>query len=847
MAVIQLILGALFLGSVFLKEASADTTPATGMIFGSGNVTVVKGEDHKCKGFTFRAPFVSGEVKVQLTLASEKYTASVTWAENVTTTGFIGCVATTSAISSSGRLINFQWIAYEDVKSSDGFSTRRLIPLYTTGTKCIDQKYEKAYSTAPHVFVTAVHKHDPLNSNSENEHDAAIVWAEDVTTQDFRACVRELKNFDGIHKNVQVDILVLFSKPNTWNTPITADVYFPNTNTPTRTEGYSYCQTVKFDQEFYSPPAMITTAEHYKDNVAATIDADNNAIQEWVRNVTSTGFEVCLKDIQRYDARHDPVTVNYITAGYYHPCNNVNCPYYGVCQAAGPTTHSCICVPCSTNESEPLCDNKGITHQSICKYKFKVCQDKEEPGIKHYGSCKPFVIQRGRVTLRLDTVDVKCRFVAFKSSFEVGRGTVNLQTSINYFNFTGSFVHDAAVAWVENVNLTSFEVCVLKAGRGDRLTPDSGLTFVDYVAFQEAPVNAVAGQQLMTDWWDGTNCQSITFSKPFDSSPHVLVTAEHSRPYLKHDAASTWVEDIKLNAFKVCLREMQNFDGQHKNILVNWFAYKDLPESLLSQQHKLAFPNNYKPRLQDHNAFCQILQFPETFLSAPTIIVSAAHTKTSLTMPPEYNSIVTWVEHINPINCSVCMKELNNLAAGHDADGYDPADVSMLVIGAPKHMCTGATALGVANQSIILDNQMTASSRLSTKTQASYGRLNGKRGNGWCAKTANNSHDWLQVDLGKMVHICSLFVQGEVSGSRWITVFQLRYSTDGNTWKPYMDTNGAQVEFYRINVKSSSTITTHKLPVPVSARYLRFVPIKQKNWNCARMEIYGMYASAVTR
>ena len=68
------------------------------------------------------------------------------------------------------------------------------------------------------------------------------------------------------------------------------------------------------------------------------------------------------------------------------------------------------------------------------------------------------------------------------------------------------------MAWVENVNLTSFEVCVLKAGRADRLTPDGGLTFVDYVAFQEAPVNAVAGQQLMTDWWDGTNCQSITFS-----------------------------------------------------------------------------------------------------------------------------------------------------------------------------------------------------------------------------------------------------------------------------------------------------------------------------------------------
>ena len=108
-------------------------------------------------------------------------------------------------------------------------------------------------------------------------------------------------------------------------------------------------------------------------------------------------------------------------------------------------------------------------------------------------------------------------------------------------------------------------------------------------------------------------------------------------------------------------------------------------------------------------------------------------------------------------------------------------------------MCAGARPLGVANQSIVLDNQMKASSQRNARTRASYGRLNDKRGNGWCANTANNSHDWLQVDLGKMVHICSLFVQGSVSRNRWVTDFKLRYSTDGNTWKPYMDTNGAQV------------------------------------------------------
>ncbi|XP_068697839.1 uncharacterized protein [Montipora foliosa] len=72
----------------------------------------------------------------------------------------------------------------------------------------------------------------------------------------------------------------------------------------------------------------------------------------------------------------------------YHPCNEVSCPNYGVCKAISATNHSCVYTPCATNESEPLCDNNGFTHQSICQNKCKVCQDKEEPGIKHYGGCK---------------------------------------------------------------------------------------------------------------------------------------------------------------------------------------------------------------------------------------------------------------------------------------------------------------------------------------------------------------------------------------------------------------------------------------------------------------------------
>ena len=72
----------------------------------------------------------------------------------------------------------------------------------------------------------------------------------------------------------------------------------------------------------------------------------------------------------------------------YHPCNGRTCPFYGQCQAPTKTTHICVCVPCETDESAPLCDNNDVTHKNTCEYNYHVCQAQEEPGIKHYGGCK---------------------------------------------------------------------------------------------------------------------------------------------------------------------------------------------------------------------------------------------------------------------------------------------------------------------------------------------------------------------------------------------------------------------------------------------------------------------------
>lgn len=66
----------------------------------------------------------------------------------------------------------------------------------------------------------------------------------------------------------------------------------------------------------------------------------------------------------------------------------------------------------------------------------------------------------------------------------------------------------------------------------------------------------------------------------FKEDPVTLVTAEHVRTGKKYDAALIWTEDTTKTSFKVCLREMQNFDGKHEDIYVVWFSITPLLLSL---------------------------------------------------------------------------------------------------------------------------------------------------------------------------------------------------------------------------------------------------------------------------
>lgn len=61
----------------------------------------------------------------------------------------------------------------------------------------------------------------------------------------------------------------------------------------------------------------------------------------------------------------------------------------------------------------------------------------------------------------------------------------------------------------------------------------------------------------------------------FKTSPTILVAVSHDILSRPQDAMALWVEDLKKDNFKVCLKETKLFDGTHKNIKIvsEWLKF----------------------------------------------------------------------------------------------------------------------------------------------------------------------------------------------------------------------------------------------------------------------------------
>ena len=102
-----------------------------------------------------------------------------------------------------------------------------------------------------------------------------------------------------------------------------------------------------------------------------------------------------------------------------------------------------------------------------------------------------------------------CEDVLLDSSYFYPDKSIHVQVTVNHANYSDpTFVHDAMVAWVENVRNDSFTVCATQAGRNERQT-GSSFASIDWLAYQGAPERGVSGGMDMPTWWTGTSCRTV--------------------------------------------------------------------------------------------------------------------------------------------------------------------------------------------------------------------------------------------------------------------------------------------------------------------------------------------------
>ena len=85
---------------------------------------------------------------------------------------------------------------------------------------------------------------------------------------------------------------------------------------------------------------------------------------------------------------------------------------------------------------------------------------------------------------------------------------IEVQITVNHMDTSDkTYVHDASVSWVEDVNYDRFTACVMTAGFNERRSYAN--VTIDWLAYQGAPVGGIAGVRRISQWWTGTTCEIV--------------------------------------------------------------------------------------------------------------------------------------------------------------------------------------------------------------------------------------------------------------------------------------------------------------------------------------------------
>ena len=262
------------------------------------------------------------------------------------------------------------------------------------------------------------------------------------------------------------------------------------------------------------------------------------------------------------------------------------CEFYGVFADVGPRAYKCVAPSCESHTYEPVCTSNGVSYDNECEYECFIfntrrtdivihhrgrCQGKTSESQSSYrSSVLDFPFQRGNAQLKSSRsfATFACRTVYFNSNLFYPDKNIHGLASADFSSASDStFVHDVPTIWIDELTRENMTVCVSIAGRGERHAIDQ-VSFTWFV-YQGAPDGAIGGVvDLDETWLTEATCKQVDLAMTFDSPPIILATLRHSVPGVRRDAATLWAKDVRTRSFSLCVKELQSFDGAHRNVSI---------------------------------------------------------------------------------------------------------------------------------------------------------------------------------------------------------------------------------------------------------------------------------------
>ena len=369
-----------------------------------------------------------------------------------------------------------------------------------------------------------------------------------------------------------------------------------------------HCQSVTFPTPFpaQADVRVIATAHHLNDPTPSATYHDGTTL--WVQDVSATGFEVCLSEMSDAAVDHDDaVDVDW----YAFVEAVVPSPLTGGSVAIADDTPTVHCADVTTGAfsgtpfvqltpvyTAPVGRPVTAWLETVTSTGFRYCVDTlaleltSVTGLRldfiAYES-EPF----GHIATR---VDIPAWTALTGSCADLDISCINeANCPITFLAVTpnhdiGGSDHESVSHWVEGVRDNgTFRVCLMETDRYDDTHP--GDANID-ILLELDPI-AQSGRLNLLGWLVSPHCEPVTFARPFTSTPHIIVSGNHTTSTTIHAGTTFWAKDVTTNGFTVCGSEfLSQADTSHAaSVKVDWLAFTDVSPAPDFARGSIAVPD----------------------------------------------------------------------------------------------------------------------------------------------------------------------------------------------------------------------------------------------------------------